>query len=94
VNPAVRRARADRDHAQRLRRQTIDPFVGRDRLAGPGIRPKRGPVAFFLDLLVGDRAFDDEDERLEFPLFREIPELQKVVSVFIREHRVVQVHCR
>ena len=46
VNAAVGRAGAAGDDGQRFRREPVDPFVGRDRLAGLRVGSQRGPVAF------------------------------------------------
>ena len=64
---------------------------GRDRLAGLRIGSQGRPVAFFLDLLVGDRSFHHQNERLQLALLRQIPVLQKVVAVLIGEHGIVQM---
>ena len=75
-------------------RQTIDPFVGGNRLAGVGIGSKSRPVALFLDLLVGNGALDHQDERIKFPLFGQVPVLEKIVAVLVSKDRIVQMHCR
>ena len=91
MDAAVGRAGADRDDGQRLGRQPVDPVAGGDRLAGLLVGAERGPVALFLDLLVGDRAFDDQDERVEPALLGLVPELHELVAVLVGEHGVVQV---
>ena len=53
--------------------------------------PERGPVAFALDLLVGDRALDDQHERVEPALLGLVPGLHELVAVLVGQHRVVQV---
>ena len=65
VDAAVGRARADREHGQRLRRQPVEPLARRHRLVGVGVVAEAAPVALALDRLVRDRALDDEHERLE-----------------------------
>ena len=92
MDAAVGRASAARDHGQRLWSEPIDPLVGGDRLAGLGIGAHRGPVAFFLNLLVGHGAFEDQDERVEFSRRRLIPIFHEVVADFISEDRVMEVH--
>ena len=43
----------------------VDPFAGRDGLAGFRVRTHRSPVAFALIQFIGNRAFDDQDECLQ-----------------------------
>ena len=50
---------------RRLRSQPVEPFAGRHRLAGLRVVAEPAPVALALDGLVGDRALDDEHERIE-----------------------------
>ena len=73
-------------------RQAVNPLVGGDGLTGLRIRSETRPVAFLLDLLVRDRAFDHQHERIELALFRLIPEFQEVISVFVGQDGIVQVH--
>ena len=68
--------------------------VVRDRLSGRLVGAHRRPVALALDLLVGDRAFDDQHERIELPCRGLVEELQELFAVLVGEHRVVQVHFR
>src|SRR4051794_16658651 len=63
VDAAVGRARADRDDAPRLGRQAVEPPVQRERLARRLVVAERRPVALAVDVLVRDRALDDEHER-------------------------------
>jgi hypothetical protein len=52
------------DHGPRVRRETLQPRRGQDGLAGRRIGAERGEVAAWLvQVLVGDRALDDQDER-------------------------------
>ena len=57
-----------------------------------GSVPKRRPVAFLLDLLVGNRSFHHQHERLQLALLGQIPILQEVVAVLIGEHGIVQMN--
>ena len=70
VDAAVGGAGAGRDDGQRLGGEAVDPLAGGDRLAGLRVGAQGGPVAFALDLLVGDRALDDQDEGVEPALRR------------------------
>ena len=65
VDPAVAGARAGAQHDERLRGQPVEPLARRHRLVGLGVVAEAAPVALALDGLVGDRALDDEDERIE-----------------------------
>ena len=65
VDAAVGGARADREHRERLRGEAVEPLARRHRLVGVGVVAEPAPVALALDRLVGDRALDDEHERLE-----------------------------
>ena len=76
------------------RREPVDPLGRRDRLAGRLVGADRRPVALALDLLVGDRALDDEHERVEPPFGRVMKELEELVAVLVGEHGVVQVDLR
>lgn len=68
VNAAIGRAGTGRHHRPGFRGQPVDPGVERDRLAGLRVGAQRRPVALALDVLIGDRAFDDQDEgRVETP---------------------------
>ena len=64
VDAAVGGAGAGRDDGPGLGGQAVDPVAGRDRLAGLLVGAQGRPVALVLDLLVGDRALDDQDERV------------------------------
>ena len=68
VDAAVGGAGAAGDDGQRLRGQPVDPVAGGDRLPGLLVGAERRPVALRLDLLVRDRAFHDEHERIELAL--------------------------
>ena len=56
------------------------------------IGSQRRPVAFLLDLLVGDGAFHDQHEWIQPSCLGLVPELQEVVAVFVGEYRIVQVN--
>ncbi len=53
-----------------------------------------GPIAFALDLFVGDRAFHHEHKRIQPSLFCLVEELHKIVANFISEYRIVQMYFR
>ena len=65
VDAAVGRAGADGEDGQRLGREPVEPLAGGHRLAGLGVVPEAAPVPLGLDLLVRDRALDDQHERLQ-----------------------------
>ena len=72
MDAAVGGAGADREHGPGFRRQAVDPFARRHRLAGEGglavlagAVAEAAPIAFAFDRLVGDRALDDQDERVD-----------------------------
>ena len=48
-----------------LRGQAVEPLARGHRLVGVGVVAEPAPVALALDRLVGDRALDDEHERLQ-----------------------------
>jgi hypothetical protein len=68
--------------------------VAQVRLARVGIGAQSRPVPFFLNLLVGNGTFHDEDEGLELSLFGQVKVLEKIVAIFVRENGIVQVHSR
>ena len=65
VNAAISGAGSAGDDGECLRSEAVDPLIGGDGLAGMRIGSETRPVAFLLDLLVGDGAFDDQNERIE-----------------------------
>ena len=92
VNAAIGGAGSARDHGQRLGRQAVDPFAGGDRLAGLGVGAQRGPVAFLLDLLVGDGPSTTSTKGSSFPSSASIAILHEVVADFISQHGIVQMN--
>src|ERR1700683_5271278 len=94
MDSPVRGASAAGDYGQRFGRQAIYPFIRGDRLAGLGVGAERRPVSLLFDLLVGNRAFHYQDERLQLALFGLVPKLQEIVAIFIGEYRVVQMDAR
>ena len=74
-----------------MRGEAIEPFIGRNGLPRQRIGAECGPVAFGLVLLVGDGAFDDENERSQLPRGRLMEGLQKIVAVLAGEQRVSEV---
>src|SRR3712207_2485166 len=94
VDPAVGRAGPGRDHRPRPRRQLVDPPVEGQGLAGGQIVPERRPVPVPVDVLVGDGAFDHQDERgVELIVRRLAKDLQvELPAERGVEHLVVQVH--
>ena len=93
VDAAVARAGAGGHHRPRLGGQVVDPPVHGQRLPRGGVVAERGPVAVTLDdVLVGDRALDDEDERLQFACRRGPERSQELLAAHRRgQHLVVQV---
>ena len=89
---AVGGARPDRDHGRGLRREPVDPFVGRDRLAVLRVDADPGPVPVAVDLLVRDGALEDQDERVELAGLGVVPGLEELGPVLVGEHRRVDDH--
>ena len=56
------------------------------------VGPERGPVSLFLDLLVGNRSLDDQDEGIEPPLLRLVPEPHELIANFIGKNRIMQMN--
>src|SRR4051794_15897045 len=96
VDAAVGRARADRDDAPRLGRQAVEPPVQRERLARRLVVAERRPVALAVDVLVRDRALDDEHERRVELAARRLAERREelLAAERRRQHLVVEVHLR
>ena len=93
VNAAVSGAGAGGDDREGLRREAINPLIGRNRLTGSRIGAQSRPIAFALDFFVGNRAFHDEHERVELTSFRFIPPAHKAVAAeFKGEDRVMKMH--
>src|ERR1700722_18892336 len=65
VNAAVARTRPDGDHCGCLRREPIEPLTCRHGLPGWRVVAEPRPVAGRLDLLVGNRPLDHQNEWLE-----------------------------
>ena len=80
VDAAVGGAGADGDDGERLRREAVEPLVGRDRLAGHRVVAEAAPVALAGELLVGDRTLDDEHERLQLAAVGLAEPLEEVVG--------------
>ena len=91
---AVGGARPDGDDGRGLVGEAVDPLVGGDGLAVLGVDPEAGPVALAVDLLVADRALDDEDERVELALLGVVPGLDVLVADLVRDDLVVDHHAR
>src|SRR4029453_15024140 len=79
MDPAVRCAGPGSDDSRSLGSKSIQPFGSRDRLAGGRVVTEPAPVAFVLYLLVRNRAFDHEYERLEFATVGLAEPFQEVV---------------
>src|SRR3954452_1221144 len=96
VDAAVRGARPDRDHAPRLRGEPVEPPVQREGLARRLVVAERGPVALAVDVLVGDRALDDEHERRVELAARRLAERREelLAAERRRQHLVVEMHLR
>ena len=56
-----------------------------------GIGAHRGPVALFLDALVGDGSLHHQHERIELALLRLVPGFEEGVAGLEREHRIMQM---
>ena len=89
---AVGRARPDRDDGGCLVREPVDPLVRRDRLAVLRVHAEAGEVSLPVDLLVRDRALDDQDERIELALLRVVPGLDELLADLVGDHLVVDHH--
>ena len=72
------------EHRERLRREAVEPVVDRHRLAGIGVVAEAGPVAVAVDLLVGDRALDDQHERLDLAAGTLEEPFEEVVGAAVR----------
>ena len=92
-NAAVGRARAERHHDRGARRQPVDPRRRGDRLALV-VDSEAAPVPLAVDLLVRDRALDDEHERIELAARGGMPGAQVVVADVVGEQRVVERDAR
>ena len=86
---AVGRARPDGHHGRGLRREPVDPLVDGDRLAVELVDAEARPVPLAAELLVGDRALEHEDERVELVVLGVVEGVHELVAVLEREHRVV-----
>src|SRR5579885_3069746 len=91
MDAAVGRAGAAGDHRPGSWRQPVEPLVKRDRLAGLLVVTDRGPVTFGLYFLVGNGAFDDQDEGIEPALPGVIEILHQLVAVLVGQYSIVQV---
>ena len=80
MNAAVGGARAAGHDGPGARSEPVDPMASGDRLAGSRIGPETGPIALGLVVLVGDRAFDHQDERAQLSGGGLVEGLQKVVA--------------
>ncbi len=80
--------------AQARGRQPIDPCTCGDRLSGGLVRAQRGPIAFLLVALVGNGAFDHQDERSKLAVRGPMEGLQEFVAIVLRQERVMEVDLR
>ena len=69
-------------------------MASEDRLAALLVGAQGRPVARDFIALVGNRAFDDQEEGLKLSFRRPVPVLEEVVADFISQHRVVQADAR
>ena len=92
MNAAVGGAGSAGDDGESLGSEAVDPLAGGDGLAGVGISSQTCPVAFLLDLLVGDGSLDNKHERVKPARLRLVPELHEVVAVFVGEDGIMQVN--
>src|SRR5262245_53278619 len=93
MNTAVGGAGASRHDRPRLRRQSVNPFAERDGLPGLLVDAESGPIAFALDLLIRDRALNNQDERRAEPIFGGGPPVLKEIfaALLVGQHPVMQV---
>jgi hypothetical protein len=94
VNPAIRRAGAGADYRPCFGREPVYPFTRRDRLAGPLVGTERSPVAFRFVFLVWDRAFDDQDERIDSIGRGIVEKLDKILAIFVGQELVMKMDLR
>ena len=93
MNATVGGAGSCRDDCPGMRRQTVDPLASRNRLSGPRVGSERSPITFALIGFVGDRSFDHENERpCRFSLGRFAEWPHELVSIFVREKWVIEIH--
>ena len=92
-NAAVGGAGAERHHDRGARREPVEPRARGDRLA-VRVDAEAAPVTVAVDLLVGDRALDDEHERVELAARGRVPGAQVVVADVVGEQRVVERDAR
>ena len=93
MDAAVGGAGADRHHRPGLGGKVVDPPVHGQRLPGVRVVAERGPVTLALDdVLVGDRALDHEDERLQLAGHRRAERSEELLAAHRRgQNLVVQV---
>ena len=91
---AVGGARPDRDDRGGLRREAINPLVRGDRLARVRVVAHGGEVAVAGELLVRQRALEDQHERVELAGLGVPPGLHELAALLEREHGVVDDHAR
>src|SRR5215813_11956837 len=75
----------------RIRRETIDPFTSRNRLAGRLVNSQRRPVTFVFDLFVGNGSLDDQNERGKLAFGGKMEGVQKALSIFIGEEGIMKI---
>ena len=92
MDTAVGCTGAGTDNGQGLGSEAVDPLACGDWLASVMIRPHGRPVALFLDLLVGNGAFDHKDERFEQALLSIVKKLHELVAILVSKHRIVKVN--
>ena len=90
-DPAVGGARAEREHGRGPGREPVDPRVGRGSAGRSRGRRRSRPVALAVDLLVGDRALEHEDERIELAGGGAIPRAHELLAGLVGEHRVERI---
>ena len=74
------------------RREPVDPRVGQDRLSALRVGTETRPVTVAVDLLVGHRALEYQNERVELAASRVPPGPHEVLAALVREHRIDQDH--
>ena len=93
-DPAIGGARPQRHDRRRPGGEPVNPDVGENRLAGFGIGSHSSPVPLAVDLLVGHRPLEHQDERIQTSLRGVVERADEFLPVFKGQDRVVEDHRR